>query len=84
MTSATIAIVVLGVAAVAALTFGRGLDLVSLIILALIAGVGCLAVAAARRTKRQSIAPARCERCDGLISALSPYCKHCGARAARP
>ncbi len=82
MTAATIAIVGIGVLAAVALAVTAGIDATTVILLLLIAGVGGLAIAAARRMKAGSVAPGRCSECGGLMSATSPYCSHCGARSS--
>ena len=52
-------------------------DATGLIILSLVIGVGLLGIALVSRTGR--VRPEVCSRCNGLISASAPYCKHCGA-----
>jgi hypothetical protein len=80
MTSATIAIVVVGVALVGAVGVGAGFDIMSLILFALIVALGAVAIAAARRTRGGGLRPRACAHCGGLISAMAPICTHCGAR----
>lgn len=80
MRAATIAIVVAGLTLALALGLSGGFDNRSLVILALTAAVGAVAIAAAGRSSAGRVAPARCAECDGIISPHAPYCKHCGAR----
>jgi hypothetical protein len=83
MTVVTVAIVVAGVVVAAALGVGRSFDVTAAVLLLLIGAVGWLAIAVARKSTAGSVQPALCERCGGLISPSSPFCKHCGAPAER-
>ena len=60
-----------------------GLDVYAGVILGLIVAFGVLTLAIARRSRSGTIGPARCFKCDGIVSPNSPYCKHCGARLGR-
>jgi len=57
-----------------------GLDFYAAVILGLIVAFGALALAIAKRSRSGTIGPARCFKCDGMVSPNAPYCKHCGAR----
>ena len=78
MTWATTAIVVAGLA-LAAASVRSGFDAISILLLALVALLGAVAVAAALKTRSGSVKPARCGSCGGLVSPNVPYCNHCGA-----
>ena len=82
MRTATLAIVVAGLALSLALGFGQGFDATSVTILVAIVLVGALAIAAANRSSRGLTGPATCAECAGVISPNAPFCKHCGARRA--
>lgn len=81
MTAATTGIVVAGLALALALGLAGGFDTRSVVILALTAVVGAVAIAAARRSTHDRVEPARCGECKGVMSPHAPYCKHCGARS---
>jgi hypothetical protein len=57
-----------------------GLDVYAAVILGLIVAFGALSLAIARRSRSGEIGPARCSKCDGIVSPNAPYCKHCAAR----
>ena len=82
MTAVTAAIVVIGIALSLSVGVTRGIDAVSLALLALLVAVGALAVAVARKSSTGEAGPASCRSCGGLISHSSPYCKHCGRPTA--
>lgn len=84
MRTATVAIVWAGLALALVLGFARGLDPTGVTILVLIAVAGAVAIAAAGRSAKDEVAPARCRACGGVISRHAPFCKHCGARAKDP
>jgi hypothetical protein len=75
----TVTIVVAGIVLSIVVGIGRGLDVTAIVMLIPIVAVGALAIGVARRSRSGAVAPGRCERCGGLISASAPYCKHCGA-----
>jgi hypothetical protein len=79
MIAITVAIVVVGVALVAAVGIVGGFDGTSLIYFALIVALGAMAITVARKSRTGAVGPRRCVRCEGLISPNEPYCKHCGA-----
>lgn len=81
MTAATTGIVVVGLALALALGLAGGFDTRSVVLLALTAAVGAVAIAAARRSTHGRVEPARCDECEGVMSPHAPYCKHCGARS---
>lgn len=78
-------IVLVGVAVTFVVSVGlvAGLDVYAAVILGLILAFGTLALAVARRTRSETIGPAQCPKCDGVVSPNAPYCKHCGARLGR-
>ena len=78
MTPVVTAIVVGGLLLAVALGVVFGLDVTALILLALIAAVGVLAVSLARKARAGVIQPAVCPSCKGFNSPNAPYCKHCG------
>jgi F0F1-type ATP synthase assembly protein I len=78
MSAAATALVVAGVVLAVVLAARSGLDPLGAVLLSLIVGLGALVIAIARRASRGSVAPERCSRCGGLVSAHAPYCKHCG------
>lgn len=82
MTIAVLLIVLLGVGG--ALLMAPAADGYAAFLFACIVGLGLLSVALVRRMKRGVVSPGRCSECGGLISTLSPYCKHCGALRDRP
>jgi hypothetical protein len=78
--TAIVAVVVAGgLALAAAIGLSGGLDGVAVLLFALMAAIGALGIAAARRADREVIAPDRCARCGGLDSSDAPTCKHCGS-----
>ena len=79
MKRTAIAIVVLGLAVAIATGIAFGFDARAVVYLALMVAVGLLAIGVAARAEKRSVGPARCVRCDGLISPNAPFCKHCGA-----
>lgn len=79
MRSATVAIVVLGLALSVILAVATGLDVTGAVILGLLIGAGALAIAVARKSGSGAVNPAECPDCRGLVSPNAPYCKHCGA-----
>jgi hypothetical protein len=79
MTSATIAIVVVGIALAGAVGIGGGFDATSLILFGLIVVLGALSIAVARKTRTEGVRPRPCISCGGLISATAQTCMHCGA-----
>jgi hypothetical protein len=81
MTGAVAAIVGSGLALAVALGIRAGLDALAVVILVGMAGLGILAVAAARRMAARRVGPVQCGRCAGLVSLGSPLCTHCGAPA---
>ncbi|HYZ46545.1 MAG TPA: hypothetical protein VE712_02655 [Actinomycetota bacterium] len=82
MSTVVTLLVGVGLAMTLALAAGRGLDPLGALLLGLIAVLGALGIAVARRAARGGTQPTRCSRCEGLVSAHSPYCKHCGASAS--
>ncbi len=78
MRVATTAVVVTGVALSVYAGLRGGFDSTSMMLVALIAAVGMLAIAVARKWDSGSIGPARCASCGELISPHAPSCKHCG------
>jgi F0F1-type ATP synthase assembly protein I len=78
MNAAATALVVAGIVLAVVLAARSGLDPLGAILFLLIVGLGALVVAIARRASRGGVAPERCPRCGGLVSAHAPYCKHCG------
>lgn len=80
MRAATIGIVVVALGLAFGLGVAGGFDTRSVVVLALSAVVGAVAIAAAGRSAQGRAAPALCAACDGVISSHAPYCKHCGAR----
>ena len=80
MRTATIAIVLVGLALALVLGLARGFDGRSASILAAMAVVGGLAIAVAHRSDGRGVGPTGCTECGGVISPNAPYCKHCGAR----
>ncbi len=79
MKAAVFSIVLLGIGLALYLGMSRGFDGTAVVILALIFGTGLLGIAVVTKWGTGGIQPAACERCGGVISANSPYCKHCGA-----
>lgn len=79
MKLATVGIVGAGLLLALALGFRQGFDTTSITILVFIALTGVTAIAAAERSRRGTVGPARCDSCEGVISPNAPYCKHCGA-----
>jgi hypothetical protein len=77
MKTAVVIVVVAGVVAAALAGAASGLDATSLLLLGAILAVGALAIALVRKMGAGTVAPARCRRCGGLISANAPFCKHC-------
>ncbi len=73
-------VVALGLLGVAALAAGNGLDTTGVVIAAIVAGLGALALGAARKIETGRVTPGRCDACGGLVARSAPYCKHCGAR----
>jgi rRNA maturation endonuclease Nob1 len=73
-------VVALGLVGVVALAAGSGLDTGGVVIAAIVAALGVLALMAARKIETGRIEPGRCESCGGLVARSAPYCKHCGAR----
>ncbi|MDQ5816175.1 MAG: hypothetical protein M3516_07780 [Actinomycetota bacterium] len=83
MTRAVAAIVILGLALSIALGAAFGVDATALILLALIAAFGALAVSVARKARAGTVRPAVCPSCEGFNSPNAPYCKHCGTHLVR-
>ena len=83
MTPAVTAIVVAGLLLAIALGAVFGLDVTGLLLLALIAAVGVLAVSLARKARAGVIQPDLCPSCKGFNSPNAPYCKHCGTHLVR-
>lgn len=79
MTVAVAIVVMIGLALVLVVALQSGIDAVGVVLIAVIACLGRLGVAVARRAGAAE--PARCRACGGLISPRAPYCKHCGTRA---
>jgi hypothetical protein len=79
MTRAVALVVVVGIAASVVSGLGVGFDGLALLLLALIAALGGLGLAVARRARSGAVTPLPCPECGGLLSAHAPYCKHCGA-----
>ena len=79
MNAAVVALVVLGVAFVLAVST-QVADTTTLIIAGLVIVTGALAIAVVRRSRSGAVTPASCGECGGLISPNAPYCKHCGAQ----
>lgn len=73
------AVVVAGLAAVAALALANGLDATGTVIALVVVALGALALGAASKVKTGAVTPGRCEACGGLVAHSAPYCKHCGA-----
>ena len=82
MRPVAVAIVVAGVALSAFLAVTAGVGATGIVILAAIVAVGALALAVTRRSTGETVRPATCPSCDGLVSPHAPYCKHCGADLA--
>ncbi len=74
--------VVVAVAILSLVGYAFGLDTYAAVILALIVGLGWLAVAVSRKGDAGLARPATCSECGGLVSPNAPYCKHCGALLA--
>jgi hypothetical protein len=83
MTPVVTAIVIAGLLLAVALGAVFGLDVMGLILLALIAAVGVLAVSLARKARAGAIQPELCPSCKGFNSPNAPYCKHCGTHLVR-
>ena len=83
MTPAVTAIVVGGLLLAIALGVVFGVDAIALILLALTAAVGVLAITLARKARAGVIQPALCPSCKGFNSPNAPYCKHCGTHLVR-
>jgi hypothetical protein len=83
VTIVTAAIVVIGIALSLSVGVARGFDTASVALLALLAAVGALAVAVARKSSTGETGPDSCLSCGGLISPSAPYCKHCGRSTGR-
>jgi hypothetical protein len=79
MRRATAIIVLAGLALSAVLAPGMGTNATALVLLGLIALVGVLALAVARKADSGAVEPVVCNECGGLNSPNTPYCKHCGA-----
>lgn len=73
-------VVIVGLAGVAALAVGNGLDATGVLIAAIVVALAAVAFVAMRKIKEGSVAPGQCESCGGLVARSAPYCKHCGAR----
>ena len=82
MRTLAIGLVIAGLAVAVLVALERGLDLVGLVLLGLVAGAGALAIAVATRSGADHVQPATCAECGGVISRNAPYCKHCGAQAS--
>jgi predicted secreted Zn-dependent protease len=80
--SVAIVVVAAGLALALLLGLEYGLDPAAVVILVLLAAVGAVAIAVARRSGT-SVSPAHCAECNGVISPHAPFCKHCGARTDR-
>lgn len=78
MRRATAIIVLAGLALSAILAPGMGANATALVLLGLIAVVGVLALAVARKADSGAVEPVACSDCGGLNSQNAPYCKHCG------
>lgn len=83
MTRAVAAIVISGLALTVALGAAFGVDTTALILLALIAAFGALAVSISRKARAGTVRPAICPTCEGFNSPNAPYCKHCGTHLSR-
>lgn len=70
--------VVLSLIEAVVLGVGVGLDVAALSILATLIALGVLAIVIARKSENDTIGPATCPACGGLMSPNAPYCKHCG------
>ena len=79
MNAAVIALVVVGIAFVLAVST-QVADAATLTIAGFVIATGALAIAVVRRSRSGTVAPATCRECGGLISPNAPYCKHCGAQ----
>lgn len=79
MKTVVMSIVLLGVALALYLGLSRGFDGPALVIFILIVSAGLLGIAVVTKWGAGGVQPATCERCGGVISPNSPYCKHCGA-----
>lgn len=73
------AVVVLGLTLAVVTGLNYGFDSTAVVYLALMVGVGGLAIAIAGRSEKRAAGPARCPECNGLVSPNAPYCKHCNA-----
>jgi len=80
MSAAVTVLVLVAIAFVLSVGIVAGLDAYAAVILGLIVAFGALSLAIARRSRSGVIGPARCSKCDGIVSPNAPYCKHCGAR----
>ena len=79
LSTAAIALVILGIAMVVSIAFAAGEDIAVLFYVAPVVFLGVVVVAAALKMRAGSVRPAECDSCGGLISPNAPYCKHCGA-----
>lgn len=79
MTTAITAFIVVALVVAGLFGVAAGLDPVAVIFLAVIAALGCLSIAIARRMRTGTIGPVICSECGGAISEGAPYCKHCNA-----
>ncbi|MGH2787586.1 MAG: hypothetical protein ACRDJV_06705 [Actinomycetota bacterium] len=79
MIAVTLAIVAAGFVAVGVAAATGGVDAAAAVLIALIAALGVMAVAVARKAGSGAVEPARCRKCGGLNSPTAPLCKHCGA-----
>lgn len=77
-------VVLAGIAGAILLGLGMTFDATALFILGLIVVFGALGVGAAEKMRKHSVTPDSCPACGGLVSAHSPYCKHCGERLTSP
>ena len=80
MSAAVTVLVLVAITFVLSVGIVAGLDVYAAVILGLIVAFGVLALAIARRSSSGAIGPARCGKCDGIVSPNAPYCKHCAAR----
>lgn len=78
MNAAVTVLVVLGLTVALALGIATGFDTTGVVLFALLALFGVLAIAVTRRSGGGAVSPGICEHCGGLLSPNAPYCKHCG------
>ena len=77
--TASVVLVVLGIALVVSVAFVAGADAATVFYLVPILGLGALALGVALKTRGGKVRPRECAECGGLVSPHAPYCKHCGA-----